>query len=516
MLSAIRYGFTLVGDNRVRNHPPASAGLYGGALPRMEIAVARLCGVIIILAIADLAYPAQARGTPDSFADLVEALTPAVVNVSTAQNLVGGEGAQGLPDLPPGSPFEDLFRDFFDRQERGGEERRRRVTSLGSGFIIDPAGYIVTNHHVIKDADEITVILYDDRELPAVLVGFDPKTDLALLKVETDEPLPAVSFGDSDALRVGDWVMAIGNPFGLGSTVTAGILSARGRDINAGPYDDYLQTDASINRGNSGGPLFNMDGQVIGVNTAIFSPSGGSVGIGFAVPSALAAPVIAQLREFGHTRRGWLGVRIQSVTDEIAENLGLEKTAGALVADVTPDSPAEAAGFRPGDVILTFDDKEVPEMRDLPRIVAATPIGKPVDVVILRKGERRTILVTIGELDEAPAVVAASATPQGDSAEIESLGMTFAAIDSDLRQRFGLGDDASGVIVTDVEPGGAAAERNIRPGDVIVEVGLEEVATPDDVLAKVKKASDADRKSVLLLLDSSGEQRFVAVEIGDG
>jgi serine protease Do len=482
----------------------------------MEIAIARLCGVLVMLALIFLAYPAQARGTPNSFADLAEVLTPAVVNISTSQILLTAEGPQGLPDLPPDSPFEDLFRDFFDRQERGDEEQRRRVTSLGSGFIIDPAGYIVTNHHVIKEADEITVILYDDRELPAVLIGYDTKTDLALLKVETDEPLPSVSFGDSDAVRVGDWVVAIGNPFGLGSTVTAGILSARGRNINAGPYDDFLQTDASINRGNSGGPLFNMDGQVIGVNTAIFSPSGGSVGIGFAVPSALAEPVIAQLREYGHTRRGWLGVRIQSVTDEIAENLGLDKATGALVADVTPDSPAAAAGFKPGDVILEFDGKEIAEMRDLPRIVAATAIGKPVDVVILRQGERQVVLVTIGELDETPAVIAASATPQGGSAEAESLGMTFAAIDSDLRRRFGLGEDASGVVVTDVEPGGAAAERNIRPGDVIVEVGLEEVATPDDVLAKLKKASDADRKSVLLLLDSSGEQRFVAVEIGDG
>ena len=516
MLSTIRYAFTLIGDHRVRNHLPVGAEIFGGALPRVEIGVARLCGVVVLLALIAVGYPAQARGTPDSFADLAEALTPSVVNVSTAQNLPSREGAQGLPDLPPGSPFEDLFRDFFDRQQRGDEERTRRVTSLGSGFIIDPAGYIVTNHHVIKEADEITVILYDDRVLPAVLIGHDPKTDLALLKVETDEPLPAVSFGDSDALRVGDWVMAIGNPFGLGSTVTAGILSARGRDINAGPYDDFLQTDASINRGNSGGPLFNMEGRVIGINTAIFSPSGGSVGIGFAVPAALAEPVINQLREYGHTRRGWLGVRIQSVTDEIAENLGLEKTMGALVADVTPDSPAEAAGFRPGDVILEFDEQEIPEMRDLPRIVAATQIGKPVDVIILRKGERQTMQVTIGELDEAPALIAASATPETGGAEAESLGMTFATINSDLRQRFGLGADASGVIVTDVEPGGAAAERNIRPGDVIVEVGLEEVATPDDVIAKLKKASDADRKSVLLLLDSSGEQRFVAVEIGDG
>ena len=328
--------------------------------------------------------------------------------------------------------------------------------------------------------------------------------------------LPALKFGDSDAVRVGDWVMAIGNPFGLGNSVTAGILSARGRDINSGPYDDFLQTDAPINRGNSGGPLFNMDGEVIGINTAIFSPSGGSVGIGFSIPSAIAAPVIAQLREFGHTRRGWLGVRIQTVTDEIAATLGLEEAAGALVADVTKNSPAEAAQFEPGDVILKFDDQDVPEMRDLPRIVAGTEIGKEVDVVLLRRGEMRTITVTIEELDESPPTVTAAASPGTSDAEVESLGMTFAAINPDLRERFGLAEDMNGVIVVDVDPEGAAAERNIRPGDVIVEVGLEEVITPDDVLARVKQASDAKRKSVLLLLDSSGEQRFVAVELSEG
>ena len=500
----------------MRNQFSVHAGKRATVLPHMEIASARLLGILVVLVMFALAQPAQARGAPDSFADLAEALTTSVVNISTIQSVEAAPSPRAMPEVPPGSPFEDLFRDFFERQRRGEQDHPRRVQSLGSGFIIDPAGYVVTNNHVIKDADEITVILSDDRELPATLLGHDPKTDLALLKVEIDEPLPSVKFGDSDALRVGDWVMAIGNPFGLGSTVTAGILSARGRNINAGPYDDFLQTDASINRGNSGGPLFNMAGEVIGVNTAIFSPSGGSVGIGFSIPSAIAAPVIAQLREFGHTRRGWLGVRIQTVTDEIASTLGLEEASGALVADVTPDSPAEAAEFKPGDVILTFDGQEVTEMRDLPRIVAGTEIGKEVEVVLLRKGEIQTKRVIIDELDEAPPIMTAAASPEEMNAEAESLGMTFATINPSLRERFGLAEDIDGVIVTDVDPDGAAAERNIRPGDVIVEVGLEEVITPDDVLDRVKQASEEKRKSVLLLLDSSGEQRFVAVELSEG
>ena len=516
MLPSTNYTFTHIGDYRVRKFFSVNAGKRVTAPPRMEIALARLLGVLVVLVVAALAQPAVARGAPDSFADLAEALTTAVVNISTTQSIEAAPAPEAMPEIPPGSPFDELFRDFFERQRRGEQGRPRRVQSLGSGFIIDPSGYVVTNNHVIKDADEITVILSDGREFTATLIGHDPKTDLALLKVEVDESLPSLTFGDSDAIRVGDWVLAIGNPFGLGNTVTAGILSARGRNINAGPYDDFLQTDAPINRGNSGGPLFDMSGKVIGVNTAIFSPSGGSVGIGFSIPSAIAAPVIAQLREFGHTRRGWLGVRIQTVTDEIAATLGLEEASGALVADVTPDSPAERAEFEPGDVILTFDGQDVPEMRDLPRIVANTEIGKEVEVVLLRKGVMQTKRVVIDELDETPPTVTAAVDPSEMSTEAETLGMTFASINPDLRKRFGLAEDKDGVIVTEVDPDGAAAERNIRPGDVIVEVGLEEVVTPDDVLKRVKQASEAKHKSVLLLLDSSGEQRFVAVVISEG
>jgi len=495
--------------------PAVRAGIDRPTLARRDLGLSRLFGLLVGLAAIMLSHAAAARGTPEGFADLAARLTPAVVNISTTQNITTAQVPELMPQFPPGSPFEELFRDFLERR-RKERKTKRRVTSLGSGFIIDPAGYVVTNNHVIADADEITVILNDSREFDAKLVGHDPKTDLALLKIDSKEPLPSVSFGDSDKVRVGDWVLAIGNPFGLGNTVTAGILSARGRDINAGPYDDFLQTDAPINRGNSGGPLFNMDGEVIGINTAIFSPSGGSVGIGFAVPSSLAKPVIKQLREFGRTRRGWLGVRIQAVSDDIAEGLGLDKARGALVADVTPDSPAARAGIKTGDVILEFDGREIGAMRELPRIVANTEIGKIVDVVVLRKGKRKTLKVTIAELQESESEVASTTPEKPGTAELGSLGLSLSTITPDVRDQFGLSEDAKGVVVTEVDPDGNAAERGVRPGDVIVEVGLEPVRTPKEVLAKVKKAAKAGRKSVLLLLDRGGDQRFVAVEISKG
>ncbi len=409
---------------------------------------------------------------------------------------------------------------LVQRAGRSGrpEAQPRKATSLGSGFIIDPAGYVVTNNHVIADADEITVIFHDDTRLKATVVGRDKRTDLAVLKVKTDKRLPSVQFGDSDASRVGDWVVAIGNPFGLGGTVTAGIVSARGRDINSGPYDDFIQTDASINRGNSGGPMFNLDGKVIGINTAIFSPSGGSVGIGFAIPSATAQPVIAQLIKHGQVRRGWLGVHIQAVTDEIAETLGLAKSSGALVASVIEGGPAEKGKIEAGDVILKFDGKTVSAMRKLPRIVAETEVGKTVDVLVWRNNEEITLGVAVGELEE-PEVEVAAKTSKGGSAKtrtVKALGLTLSRVTEALKGRYKLDKTVKGVVVTEVREDGPAAEKGIRAGDVIVEVSQEEVVSPAKVAEKVKEAKKAGRKSVLLLLEGQGGLRFVALRIAKG
>ncbi len=481
-------------------------------------------GLAAAIAVAGLLWTAggqAAGGPPVSFADLVEKLIPAVVNISTTQTVKGQErpGVE-VPQFPPGSPFEEFFKDFFDRQQR--EQRARKVTSLGSGFIIDPAGYIVTNNHVINDADEITVILEDNgsTNLKAKVVGRDSKTDLALLKVEAGHPLAAVKFGDSDKARVGDWVVAIGNPFGLGGTVTAGIVSARARELNSGPYDDFLQTDAAINKGNSGGPMFNMAGDVIGVNSAIYSPTGGSVGIGFAIPSSLAKPVIDQLRKFGRTRRGWLGVRIQTVTDEIAETMGLAKPTGALVASVNAGGPAEQAGIQGGDIIVKFDGKDVDDMRHLPRIVAETEIGKTVPVEIIRKGVHRTVSAKVGELQEEEQVASVSAKEKekpagpGKEQKVDSLGLSLAPLSQELRDQFEIGAEVKGVVVTTVASAGSAAEKGLKPGDVIVEVNQEEVASPADVAGAVDKAQQAGRKSVLLLIEREGDIRFEAVRIG--
>jgi len=464
---------------------------------------------------------AVAKAGPDSLADLVENLVPAVVNISTTQTIKGQRPGVEIPQFPPGSPFEQFFKDFFDRQQK--EQQTRKVTSLGSGFIIDPAGYIVTNNHVIADADEITVILQDaqNTSLKAKLVGRDTKTDLALLKVDAGHPLPAVKWGNSDKIRVGDWVVAIGNPFGLGGTVTAGIISARARELNSGPYDDFLQTDAAINKGNSGGPMFNMAGEVIGVNSAIYSPTGGSVGIGFAIPSSLAEPVIEQLRKYGHTRRGWLGVRIQTVTEDIAESMGLNKPSGALVASVTGGGPAEAAGIQPGDIILKFDGKDVMDMRHLPRIVAETEIGKSVDVQVWRKGKRVDLKAKVGELQEteeasAPAPEKQKGTAPGAEKKIEALGVSLAPISQELRDRYEIGPEVKGVVVTAVDDSGGASEKGIRPGDVFVTVSQDEVTTPADVAARVQKAAKAGQKSVLVLVERAGDLRFVVLRIGKG
>ena len=475
-----------------------------------------------------LADAAEARAAPDTFADLAERLSPAVVNISTTQKVEtaqGGPGNQFDFQFPPGSPFEDFFKEFLERNRPGqnGQPNRpgpsRRVTSLGSGFIIDPSGLVVTNNHVIADADEVSVTLHDGDKLEAEVIGKDPKTDLALLRVKPSKPLPAVQFGDSDGLRVGDWVLAIGNPFGLGGTVTAGIVSARSRDINAGPYDDFIQTDASINRGNSGGPLFDMEGRVVGVNTAIFSPSGGSIGIGFAIPATMAKNVIDQIEKYGKPRRGWLGVRIQSVTEELAEGLGLSAPKGALVAGVTDDGPAAKSGIQQGDVILEFDGKEVTEMRSLPRIVAETEIGKEVPVTVWRKNRKEQVEVEIGEMDDAEVEKLASAgDPKGPvgGETVDALGMKLSAITPELRERFELKEETAGVVVTEVAGDSPAAEKGIRAGDVIVEVAQEEVKSPDQVMEKIAKVKESKRKSVLLLLERGADRRFVAVKHDQG
>lgn len=467
--------------------------------------------LVIILPVG----PPQARGAPESFAELAAKLLPAVVNISTTAQISGR--LQELPQVPPGSPFEDFFREFFERNQQQQQPPRRRARSLGSGFVIDKSGLIVTNNHVIQDAAEVEVILQNEKRLKAEVVGRDPKTDLAVLRVKPETDLPAVAWGNSDTARVGDWVLAIGNPFGLGGTVTAGIVSARGRDINSGPYDDFIQTDASINRGNSGGPLFNMTGEVVGINTAILSPTGGSIGIGFAVPAATARGIVSQLVRYGYTRRGWLGVRIQRVTQEIAESLGLKDTAGALVASVAEGSPAAKGNIKAGDVILRFDGKLVSEMRRLPRIVAETEIGRGVNVQVWRQRKSVDTTVVVGELeeDEARAVAQRQAEDQRGSNKlsVETLGLTVASIDSATRKKFQLKPNSKGVVVTDVDPKGVAAEKGLAPGDLIVEVSQDEVNDPGDVVAKIETAKKEGRKSVLMLLEGKSGLRFVALRV---
>lgn len=465
---------------------------------------------VMILALVDA--EAEAQGAPESFADLVEKLSPAVVNISTSQNVERSRGRDfPMPNLPEGSPFEDFFKEFFGERGQGGPRKR---TALGSGFIIDPEGVVVTNNHVIEDADEIKVKLDNGTELEAEIIGRDEKTDLAVLKVKSSKALPFVPLGDSDAVRVGDWVVAIGNPLGFDSTVTAGIVSARNRNIDAGPYDDFIQTDASINRGNSGGPLFNMDGQVIGINTAIVSPSGGSIGIGFAVPANIAKSVINQLLEFGETRRGWLGVRIQGVTPEIAESMDLAEPMGALVAGVDEDGPAAEAGLEVGDLIVKFDGRDVPEMRDLPRMVAETEIGKKVEVEVLRKGTRKSYMVDIARLDERQTAAIAQDDGKKRVSESAILGLTLSKITPRLRQEYGISEGIKGVIVIDIDFESDAIDK-VRKGDVIVEVAQEPVATPEEVIERVNKITANSSKPILLTLNRGGELVFRPVRPQD-
>jgi serine protease Do len=488
--------------------------------------MAAVLAAALLAAPVALPSPVEARSAPESFADLAERLLPSVVNIQTTQTIQAGPNRPGpdAPQFPPGSPFEEFFREFFDRQQRQGQQgqpqRPRRAQSLGSGFIIEytnGAGYVVTNNHVIDGADEVSVVLTDNTTLRAEVMGRDPRTDLALLRVKTDKRLVPVRFGNSDTARIGDWVLAIGNPFGLGGTVTAGIVSARGRDIRIGPYDDFIQTDAAINRGNSGGPLFNMAGEVVGINTAIFSPTGGSIGIGFAIPSNIATNVIAQLREFGRTRRGWLGVRIQQVTDEIAESVGLTGGArGALIAGVNEGGPADRARLQNGDIVLRFDGIEIREMRTLPRVVADTPIGKQVPIVVWRSGREQTFTATVGELPEETQQAAATPGPQdrgGRPVEVPGLGMRVSSITQELRERFNLSAETKGVVVVDVAPTSPAAERGIRAGDVVVEVQQEAVATPAELQERIDRARQAGRRNVLMLIEGQQGLRWVPVPV---
>jgi len=482
--------------------------------------VAILAAIAATLAFASPAA-AAARG-PDNIADVAEQVIDAVVNVSTSQKV--DPHVENLPDVPPGSPMEEFFDQFFkNHRGLGGDNQDQmphRVTSLGSGFIIDTSGIVVTNNHVIADADEINVILNDGTKLPAQLIGKDSKADLAVLRVKTDHPLKAVKFGDSDKLRLGEWVIAIGNPFSLGGTVTAGIVSARNRDIKSGPYDNYIQTDAAINRGNSGGPLFNLEGEVIGINTAIISPSGGSIGIGFAVPSDTAVPVLDQLRQYGETRRGWLGVRIQEVTDDIADSLSIKPPRGALVAGVDDKGPAKPAGIEPGDVVVKFDGHDIKEMRDLPRVVADTAVGKVVEVIVIRKGKEETHKVTIGRLEDGEKVTVAdagkNAAPPQKSVVQKTLGLELAGLSDDVRRKFKIGDSVKGVAVTGVDPSIAMSDQDKRltPGDVIVEVQYQPVGTPDDLQKRVNDLKAQGKKiAVLLVSNPEGETRFVALNL---
>jgi len=464
------------------------------------------------------AHAAAARG-PENIADVAEQVIDAVVNISTSQKI--DPRVTDLPDLPPGSPMEEFFDQFFkNRRGPGGNEQTpRRINSLGSGFIIDGSGLVVTNNHVIADADEINVILNDGTKLKATLVGKDTKSDLALLRVHSDKPIKAVKFGDSNKLRLGEWVIAIGNPFSLGGSVTAGIVSARNRDINSGPYDNYIQTDAAINRGNSGGPLFNLNGEVVGVNTAIISPSGGSIGIGFAVPSNSAVAVIDQLRQFGETRRGWLGVRIQQVTDDIAESLGIAPPRGALVAGIDDKGPAKPAGIEPGDVVVSFDGHDIKEMHDLPRVVADTPVGKVVDVVVIRKGKQETHKVTVGRLQDNEKVAEASAkqeAPPEKSVVQKTLGLELSQLSDDQRRKFKIKSAVNGVLVTGVDASVATADpdKRLAAGDVIVEVQYQAVASPADLQMRVGALKGQGKKiAVLLVSNGNGDTRFVALNL---
>ncbi|MDP5216800.1 Do family serine endopeptidase [Ruegeria sp. 2205SS24-7] len=478
----------------------------------------RLMWMALLSVLFVLAQTLIAQARPESLAPLAERISPSVVNITTSTLVEGRTGPQGI--VPEGSPFEDFFREFQDRNNDGenGTPRPRRSSALGSGFVISEDGYIVTNNHVIEGADEIVIEFFpgngQPEELKATVVGTDPKTDIALLKVEAESPLKFVKFGNSDTAKVGDWVIAMGNPLGQGFSVSAGIVSARNRALS-GSYDDYIQTDAAINRGNSGGPLFNMDGEVVGVNTAILSPNGGSIGIGFSMASNVVTKVVDQLREFGETRRGWLGVRIQDVTEDVAEAMGLDEAKGALITDV-PDGPAKDAGLLAGDVILSFDGVEVDDTRGLVRQVGETTVGKAVRVVVYRDGGTQTVLVTLGRREDAEREETEEETTEDGApsvSEKDVLGLTLQVLNDDLRSELGVGEDETGLAVTNVDETSEAFEKGLRAGDVITEAGQQKVTSLADLDARIEEAKEAGRKSLLLLVRRNGEPRFVALNL---
>ena len=454
---------------------------------------------------AAIGLSAVSASADEALADLVEEVAPSVVTVLSERDPVAPTNLRGRDS----ERFEEFFRNF------GGPDRRREGlgggdaprSGLGSGFILDEDGWIVTNHHVVEGADRVTIRLTDDSEYPAEIIGTDPQTDLALLRIEAGRELPAVELGDSDDIRIGEDVMAVGNPFGLGGTVTSGIVSAKGRNISRGPYADFIQTDAAINRGNSGGPLFNMDGEVIGVNSAIYSPTGGNVGVGFAVTSNIVDQIITDLRDDGAVSRGWLGVGIQNVTPDLAAALGMDAASGALVSSVVEDSPAEGA-LQAGDVILSFGGEAVESSRDLPRLVAATASGASVDLNVLRDGEETTIALEIGTLETAEAEDAPAAVE--DTTATQVLGATVEPLDDETRTRLGLDETVAGVVITSLSGEGAASRAGLRVGDVIVQLDSAEVTRPADLEGALEGSAD---DTALALVNRGGRQLFVALDL---
>jgi serine protease Do len=503
--------------------------------------VSRLFGAVALSTLL-LGMPTQhSPFTQQSFAQaqIQTLLLPSVVEISVVSKVPNGVPDAGpLSQIPDDSPFKDFFDEFLKKKQqqgqggdnKGGDNKGgdsappgtqddRSVNSMGSGFIVDASGLIVTNNHVVEGADTIQVHMQDGTIMKAELVGRDPKTDVAVIRVKPAKPLPAVEFGDSDKARIGQWVIAIGNPFGLGGSVSLGIISARNRDINSGPYDDYIQTDAAINKGNSGGPLFDLDGKVVGINSAIFSPSGGSVGIGFSVPANTAKSVVAQLEKFGETRRGWLGVKIQMVTPDIAESMGMDKPRGALVADVTVGSPSEKAGLEAGDVIVQFDGRAINDSKELPRVVAETEVGKEVSVKVIRDSKEKEVKVTLGRLEDGEKLVAKATDappPVTAPATATVLGMTVSSLNDELRTKYKTDEKLKGAVVTEVAKEGAATDKGVEAGDVIIEAGGKAVESSADVTAAIDGATKDNKTSVLLLIakaGKAGETRFIALKL---